>query len=303
MDSSEYKLYQEISNINEDLQQGDIIIRRPEYDDDICKIIEEYFPTLPHKKYIAYLVITQSCDLARREENENRCKADYINLVGVQRLEDVFLTLVDKICGKYRQKYGYYASSGKDSACELLQRICNQNEWSIGIFFLHDNADFGLSHNSIAMLQESFAIKATEYYDSLLNSRSGRLTPQFQNRLGWLVGNLYSRVATVDFPEDEYKEIREKLFKKNGNKNLPIWLLKRQIKKIKNETGQEISELEKDNLDGLIASFDPISENIHKSSERIVEILKEIVEISQEQEEEIKIRIRNDIKYKSCLGD
>ena len=72
MNSSEYQLYQDIRDKHEDLQQGDIIDGTT--NKKICDLIKTSYPFLPHQKYIAYLVITQTCDLVRRGENENQCK-------------------------------------------------------------------------------------------------------------------------------------------------------------------------------------------------------------------------------------
>ena len=40
-----------------------------------------------------------------------------------------------------------------------------------------------------------------QHYDLLKESRCGRLAPQYANKLGWLSGNLYSRIATPDWED------------------------------------------------------------------------------------------------------
>ena len=66
----------------------------------------------------------------------------------------------------------------------------------------------GISTPSVAMLRIEIALH-TKHYDTLLSSRRGRLKPAFQAKLGWLVGNLYSRVGTEDWSEPDERK-REK---------------------------------------------------------------------------------------------
>jgi len=49
------------------------------------------------------------------------------------------------------------------------------------------------------LLQVSVALKSQEHYGELVKARRGRLVEQFQSKLGWLIGNLFSRVATQDW--------------------------------------------------------------------------------------------------------
>src|SRR5690606_8754619 len=85
---------------------------------------------------------------------------------------------------------------------ELFERIFNQNEQSLGLFFLHEDSDSGIYEASIAMLRISVALK-NEHYHTLMNSRKGRLNEEFRAKLGWLIGNLYARPATRDWRDAE----------------------------------------------------------------------------------------------------
>ena len=290
MNQSKYYLYQEIEDKCEDLQQGDIL----EPTEDIRNILFKSYPSLREKKIVALIVITQSCDLARREEHENRCKAEYINLAIVQRIEHVFLSLVDKLCHKHRLRHGYYSATGKNSAIELIGRICNQNEWSIGLFYLHPDASAGVAYRSVALLQAIYPVFA-DHYNMLVDVRGGRLAAPFQNRLGWLVGNLYSRVATVDFPENEQNNLRESLMNEdNKGVNLPCWLNKKQISKMKAD-GNGIT---KEQLDSLLDQYDPSKENMHSSIKYMLEFIKSKIGLSDEQKKAIQETLYGDSKFK-----
>ena len=92
--------------------------------------------------------------------------------------------------------------SGKEEAKRLLERILNQNEQGIGLFFLYQDADLKLGEPSVAMLRVTVSIKS-EHYSDLVRARVGRLKPEFQAKLGWLLGNLYNRPATPDWADQE----------------------------------------------------------------------------------------------------
>ena len=83
--------YEVIDSENEDLFQGDII----QPNEDVRLIFEKVHKHFIDPKYSAFLVLTQTCDLVRR--NEEQCKARYINLAVIRPLEYVLLSYLDII--------------------------------------------------------------------------------------------------------------------------------------------------------------------------------------------------------------
>lgn len=97
----------------------------------------------------------------------------------------------------------YFPSTERNRANDLIDRIINQNEAALGIFYLHPEASIGIAESSIVLLRVSIALRAAEHYDTLVAARRGRLHPEFANKLGWLCGNLHSRVGIRDWKENE----------------------------------------------------------------------------------------------------
>lgn len=89
---------------------------------------------------------------------------------------------------------------------DLLDRIINQNESANGLFYLHPETQVGIAEECVAMLRVSVALRANEHYQTLLAARRGGLKIEFESKLGWLCGNLYSRVAVTDWKEDESRQ-------------------------------------------------------------------------------------------------
>jgi len=182
-------------NPNGDLAQGDIILPT----DALRKSLNVAHNWFNDSKYFGFVVISQTCDLVRRDGKP--CKTPYIEIAVVRPFRAYLLALL-------RQQFHcigdrYFSSTDRNRANELIDRIINQNETALGIYYLHPEASIGIAEDSIALLRVSIALRAAEHYDALVNARRGRLDPEFANKLGWLCGNLYSRVGIKDWKENE----------------------------------------------------------------------------------------------------
>lgn len=175
-----------------DLQQGDIIGRKDELLD-VLQGVHSYFCD---ERYIAFLVLTQSCDLVRRKRGQ--CKARYISIATVRELDQVLPGIIHELSGTHHQSV--LLRERKSVAKEFLHRLIDQNEQSRGLFYLHPSADAGIAVASLAFLRVTITLRQ-EHYDVLARCRVGRLQPEFSNKLGWLVGNLYSRIGTPDWDD------------------------------------------------------------------------------------------------------
>ena len=177
----------------EDLLQGDILTRTSALE----ALLAEVHSYFLDPKFTAFAVITQSCDLVRRGPS---CKADYINLAVIRELEPILPDIVGEVAGTGLP--GVYRTSSRVFAIELLKKIINQNELSRGLFYLHPDGDVGIATPSVAMLRISIAVRQ-EHFELLRAARRGRLSVEFRNKLGWLCGNLFSRVDTPDWSDKE----------------------------------------------------------------------------------------------------
>lgn len=205
------------------LEQGDIIARTR----DIESILENYHSYFLDSKYTSFLVVTQSCDLFQRKSKN--CKAEYITLAAVRELTSVLPSLLRKVAPTEIE--GIFDASRQHLVQQLLARIINQNEQQHGLFYLHPDGNLRIAVHSVAMLRVTIAVQRI-HYAALKAARCGRLEPEFQGKLGWLCGNLFSRVATTDWNEkdkDRQQEIIRELTEAVGGENgqyfvFPEWI-------------------------------------------------------------------------------
>jgi hypothetical protein len=107
----------------------------------------------------------------------------------------------------------------------FLNRLLNNNEKEY--FYLHEEPQIGL-YSSCAFLRLSIAIRADEHYAMCRDARIASLSPEFQSKLGWLVGNIFSRVGTTDWKENELKVKVKKILEEHI-----VWLDEDKIKNTK----------------------------------------------------------------------
>lgn len=176
---------------SDDLSQGDILAPTPE----LRQILDHVHPYFSDEKYMGFMITTQSCDLVRRPPAP---KAQYINISSIRSLKEIGPRLL-RSAVKSAGPCVFYRSD-KARAKDLFSRIFNQNEQSLGLFYLHPSPELNLGDPAVALLRVTISLKA-EHYDALLRARVGTLSAEFRAKLGWLVGNLYSRAATRDWQD------------------------------------------------------------------------------------------------------
>lgn len=175
------------------IEQGDIL--HPT--DRLKEIFAEVHPHFSDEKYLGFMVGTQSCDLVRRNGST---KAAYISLAVIRPLTQVIHKVLSHAITPVVD--GVFRTEDKFKAKQLLSRLLNQNEQSLGLFFLYPDADAGIGEAAVVFLRVTVALRA-EHYEVLRQARRGRLTPEFRAKLGWLIGNLYVRPATQDWQEEK----------------------------------------------------------------------------------------------------
>lgn len=201
------------------LYQGDIIAREPLLD--VLRIVHNHF-TDP--KYLAFIVLTQTCDLVVRKKV---CKAKHICLAVVRPLSALMPTILEEMCHSPRP--GVFSRDRRTDAEDFLHRVLNQNEQANGWVYLHPDADAGIGESAVAMLRISISLRAAEHYELIRKARCGRLDTEYRNKLGWLKGNLYSRIDTTDWTEkdsgdEEEKSIIKDLLDAQVAERPPLWV-------------------------------------------------------------------------------
>ena len=230
---------------HDDLEQGDILSVGPQ----LAEVIAQAHRYFLDPKYTAFVVLTQTCDLVRRGA---RCRTPYVNLAVVRPLADVLCFLLDRECR--RVGAALYLKDDEASARKLLERTVNQNERALGVFYLHPDVAVGIGERAVALLQVSIAVRAREHYHKLVAARCGRLRHEFQSKLGWLVGNLYSRVATRDWDEADRDELVGEILEQDGPNGKPVqWARKRDLRRMQREAPSPLAELAQAELAALLA--------------------------------------------------
>jgi hypothetical protein len=191
-----------------DLCQGDLIRRTPEVED-VLKEIHQYYKD--NTQYHHFVVLTQTCDLVRRDRGN--CSARYITVAAVRPIADVIERFVDKQCATDLQRQLRFASEDKrEKLRQALERLLNNNE--LAYFYFKEEPKLGLYTEYCAFLNLSIALKARIHYEKLLSARMLSLTESFQHKLGSLVGNMYSRVGTEDWPLERQRDRIDQLLEK-----------------------------------------------------------------------------------------
>ncbi len=274
-----------------DLEQGDILKPSPE----LMELFADVHHHFVDDKYVGFMIATQSCDLVLRG---GEAKAPYISLAVIRPLDNVIHKLIAKVSKPI--KPGVFLKSSKSGANELLSRIFNQNEQSIGVFFLHEDVDSGIAEPSVALLRVSVAFKS-KHYEVLRRARVGRLTAEFRAKLGWLLGNLYARPATRDWSEvvggaEKLKELMTKFVSEQIPGRGPKWIDDVLIEEAKKK-GINVNETTLDELEQLR----PKSRHERSLDEIREELIRVAPDLKLELIDKLTNRLKNNGKYKKLF--
>jgi hypothetical protein len=183
------------------LRQGDLL-RRTQKLEDILRDVHPHYFKKPDYRF--FIVLTQSCDLVRRDDK--RCASPYITIAAVRPVKLALEREVRRIqYDEVEEQLGFCDESRKAKLVQFLERLLNNNEDRY--FFLYREPLKGLDEDHCAFLQLSIALKAELHYSTLLAAKVLQLNDSFQHKLGYLVGTSYSRVGTDDWlPNHATKE-------------------------------------------------------------------------------------------------
>lgn len=180
----------------ESLKQGDILEKTPELE----ALLQEVHPHYTSLDYTHFQVLTQSCDLVRRGKKKE-CASRYISLAAVRSFDTVIKRIIESEVEKNKKisidDVYWCSDKHRSRVSQQIESLFNNNDKNH--FFLKAYPDHGLAQNACTFLHLSIAVRAYEHYDLCLNAKRIELNSNFQSKLGWLVGNLYSRVGTDDF--------------------------------------------------------------------------------------------------------
>ena len=172
------------------LKQGDLLIRTPE----LVAVLEEFHAYFAKEHYTHFLVLTQSCDLQQRPKTKSR----YITLSAVRPLTTLINRFVDDLPTTTKFQGEIYCSdSNKSKLTDQIRKVLD-NTYP-GYFFLKAEPELELKHDSCAFLELSVPIRSDLHYETCTAAKRLELSGDFRAKLGWLVGDLFSRVGTKDY--------------------------------------------------------------------------------------------------------
>jgi hypothetical protein len=283
----------------DDLFQGDIIARS----EPLLEVFRSVHRHFCDEKYLAFLVTTQTCDLVRR--GTKACNTKHINLAVIRSLDDLVPQFFREMAGTDFE--GVYLEESKYEAKQFLSRVINQNEQAQGIFYLHPDADAGIAVPAVALLRVSIALRAHEHYDTLRKERRGRISTEFRSKLGWLTGNLYSRIDTPDWSDHEGGESQaeETIIGFLGGPKLEkpniwvkaIWIEEARKKKV------DIAQLPRDQIFEKLQEFEP-SPPRPTVIGRVRDLAgRTLLQLRNEHIVEIVARVRTSDAYRAMVAD
>lgn len=158
-------------------------------------LLQQYHPYYAsHADNKFFVVLTQSCDLVKR--SGSTCGARYISIAPVRPLRAV---LKREFQGKLENiepgGRPFAAHRVRTTLEQFLQRLFNNNEPPF--FYFDVDHGRGITEEMCAMLALPIALKP-EHYDVFLCAKLTGISDVFQAKLGWLIGQMYSRVGTPD---------------------------------------------------------------------------------------------------------
>ncbi len=186
-----------------ELQQGDVLQRC----DSLNAILHEYFRYYEeHPDYRYFQVLTQTCDLVRRDGAP--CAAHYISIAAVRPIKDILLLEAARLQEKDLLGTRVISHDDRRELAMFLESLMDNNK--PGFFYLHTDADLGISEPCCTFLQLAISVRA-EHYDKCLEAKTAQLKEPFQAKLGWLIGHMYSRVGTDEWNDKKPDELAGKV--------------------------------------------------------------------------------------------
>lgn len=220
------------------LKQGDILKRTPE----LVSLMSNVHPHYAREDYLYFQVLTQTCDLVPRQ---GKCKSRYITLAAVRSVDLIIQRAINNFTEKTVFNSSVVCSEKHKLALKsLFTKLLNNNDTEH--FFLQAEPEHGLNQDCCTQLHLSISIKANEHYQTCLNAKILELNENFRAKLGWMVGNLYSRVGTIDYVPGAVQDSKtfENLIDERI-KNYIVWIPEKDFSlfKKKSSTAKDFDEI------------------------------------------------------------
>lgn len=200
-----------------ELKQGDILKKTPE----LLALIKEVHPHYARDDYLYFQVLTQTCDLVCRD---GECKSRYITLAAVRKMDLVIQRAIEKFSDKtvFLDKL-VCSTRHKRSLTDLFNKLLNNNDTNH--FYLKSAPEYGLVMDCCTQLHLSISVRSYQHFDVCLGAKILELSENFRAKLGWLVGNLYSRIGTEDYVPGAIPDLKTyEDYVEDRIKNYVVWV-------------------------------------------------------------------------------
>lgn len=212
------------------LFQGDLLSRTPALKTAL-EAAHPYYATAADYRF--FMVLTQSCDLVRRGTRPP--KSRYITIAAARPLSIVLerfqVRQAEAIDGFPRSVFN---AERRVASEQLLERFLHNTESDF--FFIRRGSINGVDEDLCVFLPLSVALRSEDHYEACVSSKIGELQDVFAAKVGWLTGNMYSRVGTPDL-EDHLDSPEE--YKKSFILELlgddPVWFANIQLRWLRDE--------------------------------------------------------------------
>lgn len=221
--------YKEHPDMNS-LCQGDVLRKT----DKLMEILKTVHPYFLKDDYKYFMILSQSCDLVKRDGG--KCKTPYITLAAIREYSDFLERTL--VANKMAESYNgilLVDSKNKTRVSQLVERVYNNTEPDY--FFLYKEDALGFSKSMVVYLKVSIALKSALHYPDCLEAKKLELSDEFKAKLGWLVGNMYSRVGTTDWESKMNDKARKQMIEDDVNARCVIGS-KDQIRELKKKLSE-----------------------------------------------------------------
>lgn len=285
--------YQSATSGSRDLMQGDIL-RRTDEVESVLKAVHPHYYLNTNNKY--FIVLTQSCDLVRR--STAGCAARYITIAAVKPFQTIIRREVNEQKSlQIDTDRPICTDRSRSRLQQFLERVLNNNEPDY--FFLRKEPAQEFPDDCCAVLRLSIALMAREHYEKCVAARILTLTDEFRAKLGWLVGNIYSRVGTQDWQSAEMASFIENILRESA-----VWLDERTLKQMPDLISQWLQDNPGASLD--ISTVRSLASKVPKKKDQVLDRLSALLQRLELAKDERQLTralnaIRSDSELSSLL--
>ncbi len=165
-----------------------------------------------HSDYKYFIVLTQTCDLVLRD---GVCKSPYITVAAVRPVEEVLRREAASYQVPWQREAGVVGAKSAEKLVMFLTSLLDNNQ--DGYFYLHQDVGLGIQQSCCAFLPLAVTLKI-DHYKLCLDAKIAELSDTFQAKLGSILGNMYSRVASPEwneyYPDNKVGKEASKLLKR-----------------------------------------------------------------------------------------